>query len=230
MESVWIARANFTHSVGIPPLLLSSTNFPHFLTTSSIVGRFLGSVCQQLSMSFHISLVSPTAWAFAGISGLSPSKIVDATTSFSSSSNGTLPVKTSTASIAKENTSAGFDSTASALLFLGRGRMISGASHLEVPRVSGVAATVKPGPELMGASPYSVKRARPPWSMTTFACRHDVSAMKSRGNDISTPRARRLKFDPRETTYPLQIPVWDVERVEVSQPLRNTIQLPCVGK
>ena len=36
--------------------------------------------------------------------------------------------------------------------------MISGANHLEVPMVPDVAATVKVGAELMGVSPYSVKR------------------------------------------------------------------------
>ena len=50
------------------------------------------------------------------------------------------------------------------------GAIISGDSHLEVPMDPGVAAAVKLGSEMMGANPYSVKRARPLRSMTTFAC------------------------------------------------------------
>ena len=56
--------------------------------------------------------------------------------------------------------------------------MISGARHLEVPTVPGVAPTVKLGPELMCANPYSVKRARPLRSITTFAYRHGISTVK----------------------------------------------------
>ena len=55
--------------------------------------------------------------------------------------------------------------------------MISGASHLEVPTAPGVAATVKLGSELTGASPYSVKQARPLRSTTTFACHHGISTI-----------------------------------------------------
>lgn len=157
------------------PSFSRSTNFRHFLTTSSIVGRFLGSCCQQVSRSFHISVVRPTARAFLGFSGLPPREIRNTTASFLSSSNGTLPVKTSTASIANENTSAALDSVTGIALPLREGVMISGASHLETPTAPGVAATVKLGSELMGANPYSVKRARPSRSMMTFACHCRIS-------------------------------------------------------
>ena len=55
--------------------------------------------------------------------------------------------------------------------------MISGAGHLEDPTAPGVATTVKLGSEFMGASPYSVRRARPPRSITTFAYRHRISTI-----------------------------------------------------
>ena len=61
--------------------------------------------------------------------------------------------------------------------------MISGANHLEFARDSRVAETVKLGPELMGANPYPVKRARPFWSMMTFACCHGVSAAQKLGSN-----------------------------------------------
>ena len=141
---------------------LPRTNFSHLLTTSSIVGRFFGSCRQQPSRRFQISAVRPIAWAFPGISGLPPCEMRSATSSFSCPSNGILPVKTSTASIAKANTSSALDSTTGMALPLRAGDMISGASHLEVPTDPGVVATVKLGSELMSASPYSVKRARPP--------------------------------------------------------------------
>ena len=165
----------------------SPTNFPHLLTISSIVGRVLGSCCQQLSMSCHTSTVRPIAWEFRGISGLPPCEMRCATSSFFCPSNGILPVKTSAANIPKANTSAALDSTAIMALPLRAGGMISGASHLEVPTDPGVAATVKLGSELMGASPYSVKRAWPLWSMTTFACQHRISTS-------SQPRSKRGNF------------------------------------
>jgi len=97
--------------------------------------------------------------------------------------------------------------------------MISGASHLEVPTAPGVAATVKLGSELMGASPYSVKRARPLRSTTTFACHNGISTIarpRTKGREeISTLQVRQLKSNLRETTYPLQVPVWDVKRMKV---------------
>ena len=155
------------------PSLLRPTNFCHLLTTSSIVGRLSGSCCQHLWRSFHISSVSPTAWASLGISGLLPRNIEATTASFFCLSNGILPVNTSTANIAKANTSAGFDSITGTLLPLRGGSIISGAAHLEDPTAPGVAPAVKLGPELMGASPYSVNRARSFLSMTTFACRHE---------------------------------------------------------
>jgi len=60
-DGIRITRVICTHL--LTPLLspLFSTNFSHLLTTSSIVGRFLGFCCQQLSRRFHISAVSPTA-------------------------------------------------------------------------------------------------------------------------------------------------------------------------
>ena len=177
-DGVRIIRVICTHL--ITPLLspLFSTNFSHLLTTSSMVGRLLGFCCQQLSRRFHISSVSPTARAFSGISGRPPREMRSTTASFFCSSNGILPVNTSTANIPKANTSAGFDSiTGMLLLPLRAGVMISGASHLEVPIAPGVAATVKLGSEFMGANPYSVKRARPFLSMTTFACHHRISTI-----------------------------------------------------
>ena len=96
------------------------------------------------------------------------------------SSKGILPVKTSTANIPKANTSAAFDSV-TMLFLLWAGVMISGASHLEVPTVPGAAATVKLGSELMGANPYSVNRARPLRSMTTFAYSRGISMIARPG-------------------------------------------------
>jgi len=96
--------------------------------------------------------------------------------------------------------------------------MISGASHLEVPTAPGVAATVKLGSELTGASPYSVKRARPLRSTTTFACNDGISTITQqgiKGKEISTLQVRQFESNLRETTYPLQVPVWDVERMKV---------------
>ena len=149
---------------------LLSTNLSHSLTTTFIVGRLLGFCFQQLSRNFHISTVNPTSPAFCGISGLPPDRISGTTLSFSFPANGISPVKTSTANIAKANTSAGFDSSGGVVPHLREGSIISGASHLEVPTAPGVAVMVKLGLELMGANPYSVKRARPSRSMMTFAC------------------------------------------------------------
>ena len=75
--------------------------------------------------------------------------------------------------------------------------MISGASHLEAPTAPEVAATVKLGLELMGANPYSVKRARPLRSMTTFACRHKISIithLRTMWQGISTLQLQRLRY------------------------------------
>ena len=147
--------ANCTYSVNTSPSPSPSwsTNLCHLITTSSIVGRLLGSCCQQLSRNFHISLVSPACRASPGIFGLSPSETRRATDSFLSSANGTLPVKTSTASIAKENTSPGFVSVIGVPLHPREGLMISGASHLEVPTACGVAIMVKLGWVLKDANP-----------------------------------------------------------------------------
>ena len=67
--------------------------------------------------------------------------------------NGTLPVKTSTTSIANAKTSPNFDAVICLeSVFLG-GSMISGASHRGDPAVPGVAAIVKVGFEMMGVRP-----------------------------------------------------------------------------
>ena len=204
-DEIRTTRVICTHSIKPLSPLLFSTNFCHLLTTSSIVGRFLGLCCQQLSKSFHISSVSPTARAFSGISGRPPREIRSTTASFFCSSNGILPVNTSTANIPKANTSAAFDSITGMLLPLRTGVMISGASHLEVPTAPGVAATVKLGSELIGASPYSVKRARPLRSMTTFACRRRISTIKQPRKiweEILTLQLRRLKNKQRDNPPP----------------------------
>ena len=78
--------------------------------------------------------------------------------------------------------------------------MISGASHLEVPTAPGVAATVKLGSEMMGANPYSVKRARPLRSTTTFACRHGISTftrLGTREKGILTPQVQQSRYNLR---------------------------------
>jgi len=78
--------------------------------------------------------------------------------------------------------------------------MISGANHLEVPTTSGVAATVNLGLELRAASPYSVKRAQPLRSTTTFACQHGVSTtlqLRNTQKEISTLQVRQLKYSLR---------------------------------
>ena len=146
-------------------MLLSSlppTNFRHILTTSSIAGLLLGSSCQHVSRSFHISHVSPNSRAPFGFSGLAPRRIRCTTVPFFCSSNGFLPVKTSTATIAKEYTSPGFDSVTGTPSPLREDFMISGANHLETSLTAyAVAATVKPGCEWTGANPYSAKRAWP---------------------------------------------------------------------
>ena len=58
--------------------------------------------------------------------------------------------------------------------------MISGANHPEFPRDSCVARRVKLGSELMGANPYSVRRARPFWSTTTLAYEYQVSTVETK--------------------------------------------------
>ena len=121
-------------------------------------------------------LVSPTSCAFSGISGRPPWQIRTTTASFFCPPNGMLPVNTSTANIAKANTSAAFDSITNRPVPFRGGIVISGASHLEPPTLPGVAATVKLGSELISANPYSVKRGLPLRSMTTFACQHRISS------------------------------------------------------
>ena len=205
--------------------LLWSTNFCHLFTTSSMVGRFLGSCCQQRSRSFHISPVSPTSRAFPGISGLSPCSTREAAVVAVCLSNGTLPVKISTANIAKANTSAGFDSITGTPPPPQRGLMISGANHLEVPTAPGVAATKNLGSELMGANPYSVNRAWPFRSIITFVCYRGISTMIER--EIATPHVWQLKCNPKikEMTYPLQTPMRDIERMQVLKSFCNIKQL-----
>ena len=71
--------------------------------------------------------------------------------------------------------------------------MISGASHLWVPTVLAVAVTAKTGPELTDVNPHSVKRARPSWSMTTFACPYRISVgtlLRNKEKEISTLQVR----------------------------------------
>ena len=60
-DEIRVTRVIFTHLVASLVSSLFPTNFCHLLTTSSMLGRFLGFCCQQFSRSFHISLVSPTA-------------------------------------------------------------------------------------------------------------------------------------------------------------------------
>ena len=151
---VGITRLVFTHS-GKSSL---PTNLRHFSTTSCIFGRFFGFCCQQLLSTFHISTVSPSAPAFRGISGLPPREMRSTTGSFFFSPNGTLPVNTSTASIAKAKTSAAFDSSTGTVPRLRGGVIISGAGHTDAPTSPDATATVKLGSKLMGANPYSVKR------------------------------------------------------------------------
>ena len=74
--------------------------------------------------------------------------------------------------------------------------MISGASHLEVANVSDTAAYVKRGPRFMGANPYSVRRARRLWSMTTFAYYNRISTntqLRTKEQEISTLQVRRVE-------------------------------------
>ena len=109
-DKILITRIICTHSAVMLSSSLRPTNFRHITTTSSIAGLFLGSSCQHVSRSFHISYVSPISRALPGISGLAPRRIRSNTVPFFCSSNGFLPVKTSTATIAKEYTSPDFDS------------------------------------------------------------------------------------------------------------------------
>jgi len=146
------------------------------------------------------------------------------TASFLCSSNGILPVKTSAPNIPKANTSAAFDSIPGILFPLREGSMISGASHLEGFNASlDTAAYVKRGSCLMGANPYSVKRARPVWSTTTLAYR------------IESKRAQRWKLKDnageQENTYPLEVTVRNIERMKVLQTIRGIkYLLTCVGR
>jgi len=66
--------------------------------------------------------------------------------------------------------------------------------------------------------------------MTTFAYRHRISTTTTedqREGDLNAASAA-VETNPEvlETTYPLQIPMWNIERVKVPQPLRNAEQLP----
>ena len=113
--------------------------------------------------------------------------------------------------------------------------MSFGASNLELPTAPGVAPIIKPGSELMGANPYSIKRACPLRSMMAFACYHRVSMItqpRATLKRISTLQWQRLKYGRgiRETTYPLQISMRDIKRMKVFQPLRDAEQLPYVTK
>ena len=57
----------------------------------------------------------------------------------------------------------------------------------------GVARPVKLGSKLIGASPYSVNRAWPLLSITTFACQHKISTItqvRSREKETDAPNGR----------------------------------------
>ena len=78
--------------------------------------------------------------------------------------------------------------------------MNSGASHLEVPKAPDTAVYVKRGSWLMDDNPYSVKRARPIWSMTTFAYCNGISTNTQLGTkeqEIPTLQVRRLEDNRR---------------------------------
>ena len=60
-DEVRIRSVISTHPLTPSVSSLFPRNFCHLLTTSSILGRFLGFCCQQLSRSLHISPVSPNA-------------------------------------------------------------------------------------------------------------------------------------------------------------------------
>ena len=68
-------------------------------------------------------------------------------------SNGTSPVKTSTASIANAKMSAGLDVIGGLELSFLSETIISGAYHREGPGIPGVAAVVNIGFETMGPRP-----------------------------------------------------------------------------
>ena len=123
------------------------TNPSHVLTTSSIVGRLLGFADQHFSINFHISVVRPSCSAVGGLTGRFPSRIRTTTAPFVISGNGTLPEKTSKASIANAKTSAGLDAAFCS------GPMISGANHRGEPATPGVAAVAKTGFEVIGVRP-----------------------------------------------------------------------------
>ena len=121
----------------------------HVLTTSSMVGRLAGSADQHFSMNFHISVVRPSFSAACGLGGLFPWAIWMTTVSFLMFPKGTVPVNTSTASIANAKTSARLDAPTG----VPGGAMISGASHRDVPTTPVVAATVKAGSEMIESRP-----------------------------------------------------------------------------
>jgi len=126
------------------------------LTTSSIAGRSIGSWSQHLRRRFCICGVSPRS---CGNSGLLPRDMSRATVGCDCPSNGGSPVNTSKASIAKAKTSPGPDSASDAVVTW----MSSGAS--ESSTACGVAAALNVGLRLIGANPYSAKRAWPDLSM-----------------------------------------------------------------
>ena len=117
-----------------------------------MVGCFLGLADQHFLMNFHISALSPSCSAAGGLIGLFPLAIWTITDSFSMPPNGTLPLNTSTASIANAKTSADLDAAVG--LELGSGEpMIFGASQRENPATPGIAAVVKIGFGMVGMRP-----------------------------------------------------------------------------
>ena len=59
---------------------------------------------------------------------------------------------------------------------------------------------VKLGPELMGANPYSVKRARPLSSTITFACGHvsNVTKQSKKRDDGLLPSSPHARYRANE--------------------------------
>ena len=129
------------------------TNPSQALTTWSILGRLFGFWFQHFSMNFHISKVRPSCSAASGLSGLFPPTICGRTRPLFMFQKGTLPVNTSTASIANAKTSADLDAVNGLEPAPVGGSMISGASHREDPTTPWVATTVKAGFEMMGLRP-----------------------------------------------------------------------------
>jgi len=64
------------------------------LTTSVIVGRQAGSLCQHLYVMFHIESVRPSSCASCGRAGHSPPVIFKIMATCPQPLNGYLPVKT----------------------------------------------------------------------------------------------------------------------------------------